>query len=382
MDATPAVAPQEEKFDLLSLIGKFRMFHNGHKHVVDEALKRTRNLLICIGSANRPRSHKLPWTAEEVEKMIRLVYPQDSEDGGRIKIVQLDDWMHDGDFIWLMNVHRAVAKEQEALRSLVGKGVPIKTGLVGFSKDNTSYYLKKFPQWGSVDVGAYRQDGKILNATDLRALFFAKGPQAITTFVPRQVAGLLHDWTETHTGTTQYLKEAIGFASDYKDEHRFVGKVDKETGRFTGKSYNPTHNTTDAVLIQSGHVLMIRRKFHPGKGLWALPGGFLKDTEPTREAVTRELKEETKVAIKKGVLDLAFRFKTVFSDVNRSDDRGRIITHAYLYLLNDRAELPAIEAADDADRAEWVPLGLLDPRTTYSDHFWIVMKMINLIPVD
>jgi bifunctional NMN adenylyltransferase/nudix hydrolase len=357
MDAT--AAPQEEKFDLLSLIGKFRMFHNGHKHVVDEALKRTRNLLICIGSANRPRSHKLPWTAEEVEKMIRLVYPLDSEDGGRIKIVQLDDWMHDGDFIWLMNVHKAVATEQNALRGLVGRDVPIKTGLVGFSKDNTSYYLKKFPQFGSVDVGGYRQDGKILNATDLRALFFAKGPSSVTAYVPRQVAGYLHDWTETHTGTTQYLKDALAFAADYKEEHRYVGKVDKETGRFTGKSYNPTHSTTDAVLIQSGH-----------------------DTEPTREAVTRELKEETKVAIKKGVLDLAFRFKTVFSDVNRSDDRGRIITHAYLYLLNDRTELPAIEAADDADRAEWVPLGLLDPRTTYSDHFWIIMKMINLIPVD
>lgn len=379
---TEVTAQAGPMFDLLTLIGKFRMFHNGHKHVVDEALKRTRNLLICIGSANRPRSRHLPWIAEEVEQMIRLVYPLDSEAGGRIKIVHLDDWMHDNDFMWLMNVHKAVAKEEKTLRSLHGQRAPIKTGLVGFSKDHTSYYLKKFPQWGSVDVGPYRQDGKVINATDLRALFFARGEAALVAYVPRPVAGFMFDWAELHPKTVSYLKDAIQFAKDYKDEHRFIGKVDPDTGKFSGKSYNPTHSTTDAILIQSGHVLLVRRKFHPGKGLWALPGGFLKDTEPTREAVTRELKEETKVAVKKGVLDLAFRFKTVFSDVNRSDDRGRIITHAYLYLLNDRAELPAIEAADDADKAEWVPLGLLDPRNLYSDHYWIIMKMINLIPID
>jgi bifunctional NMN adenylyltransferase/nudix hydrolase len=367
-----ATQPTEPMFDLLSLIGKFRMFHNGHKHVVDEALKRTRNLLICIGSANRPRSRHLPWTAAEVEQMIRMVYPLDSEAGGRIKIVQLDDWMHDNDFMWLMNVHKAVAKEEQALRSLHGQRAPIKTGLVGFSKDHTSYYLKKFPQWGSVDVGPYRQDGKILNATDLRALFFARGEAVLSSYVPRQVAGFIYDWTERHPQTVSYLKDAIEFAGDYKKKHKFVGT----------NAYDPVHSTTDAILIQSGHVLLVRRKFHPGRGLWALPGGFLKATEPTREAVTRELKEETKIAVKKGVLDLAFRFKTVFSDVNRSDDRGRIITHAYLYLLNDRAELPAIEAADDADKAKWVPLGLLDPREMYSDHFFIIMKMINLIPVD
>jgi bifunctional NMN adenylyltransferase/nudix hydrolase len=363
---------QEPTFDLLTLIGKFRMFHNGHVHVVEEALKKTRNLLICIGSANRPRTHKLPWTAEEVEQMIRLVYPLDSEKGGRIKIVYLDDWMHDHDFMWLMNVHKAVDAEQKALRSLHGRDIPIKTGLVGFSKDHTSYYLKKFPQWGSVDVGAYRQDGRIINATDLRALFFARGPSSLTLFIPRQVSGFIFDWAERHPNTVKYMQDAIDFAIDYKKKHRFVGT----------NAYDPVHSTTDAILIQSGHVLLIRRKFHPGKGLWALPGGFLKSTEPTREAVTRELKEETKVGVSRGVLDLAFRFKQVFSDVNRSDDRGRIITHAYLYLLNDRAELPVIEANDDADRAEWVPLGLLDPRNMYSDHFFIIMKMINLIPVD
>ena len=39
--------------------------------------------------------------------------------------------------------------------------------------------------------------------------------------------------------------------------------------------YPPTFVTTDAVVVQSGHILLIQRKAAPGKGLWALPGGFL-----------------------------------------------------------------------------------------------------------
>jgi bifunctional NMN adenylyltransferase/nudix hydrolase len=372
----------EKQYELLTFIGKFRMFHNGHKHVVDTALKLAHNVLICIGSANRPRSHKLPFTAAEVERSIRLVYPQDSEDGGRIRIVHLDDWMHDGDFTWTINVQRAVEAELGQLRALTGNRVKLRCGLIGYKKDHTSYYLKKFPQWGAVDAGPYRADGRIINATDLRALMFEKGAQALVPFVPRQIVGFCADWQETHARTLADIMAATDFAREYKDEHRFVGRVDPATNKWSGKPYNPTHNTTDAVLIQSGHVLMVRRKFFPGKGLWALPGGFLKDTEPTKEAVTRELKEETKIKLSKNVLDLAFRFKQVFSDPDRSEDRGRIITHAYLYLLNDRADLPEVEGADDAEHAEWVPIGLLDPRTTYSDHYWIIMKMIALIPVD
>ena len=48
--------------------------------------------------------------------------------------------------------------------------------------------------------------------------------------------------------------------------------------------YAPTFVTTDAVVIQSGHVLLVKRRTAPGKGLWALPGGFLKEvsTQPKR----------------------------------------------------------------------------------------------------
>src|SRR5699024_6237112 len=38
--------------------------------------------------------------------------------------------------------------------------------------------------------------------------------------------------------------------------------------------YPPIFVTVNAVVVQSGHVLLVKRRSAPGKGLFALPGGF------------------------------------------------------------------------------------------------------------
>ncbi|HEY9714010.1 MAG TPA: NUDIX domain-containing protein, partial [Chroococcales cyanobacterium] len=55
---------------------------------------------------------------------------------------------------------------------------------------------------------------------------------------------------------------------------------------------------TVAFTIEDGslEVLLIKRKFDPFKGHWALPGGFLNEDDDTLEqAAERELLEETNV---------------------------------------------------------------------------------------
>jgi bifunctional NMN adenylyltransferase/nudix hydrolase len=37
--------------------------------------------------------------------------------------------------------------------------------------------------------------------------------------------------------------------------------------------YPVTFVTVDAVVVHSGHLLLVRRRSEPGRGLWALPGG-------------------------------------------------------------------------------------------------------------
>lgn len=50
----------------------------------------------------------------------------------------------------------------------------------------------------------------------------------------------------------------------------------------------------EAVCIDDdGRVLLGRRAFDPGKGLWDLPGGFLGENELPLEGLRREVREET-----------------------------------------------------------------------------------------
>ncbi|RLE50492.1 MAG: NUDIX hydrolase, partial [Candidatus Methanomethylicota archaeon] len=49
-----------------------------------------------------------------------------------------------------------------------------------------------------------------------------------------------------------------------------------------------------AVIIDdNGKILLVKRAQPPGKDLWAIPGGIVKLGETLRNAVKREIKEET-----------------------------------------------------------------------------------------
>lgn len=47
------------------------------------------------------------------------------------------------------------------------------------------------------------------------------------------------------------------------------------------------------ALTDDGRILLVRRRFEPGKGLWSIPGGLVELGETIREAALRELEEET-----------------------------------------------------------------------------------------
>ncbi|MBS7642960.1 MAG: NUDIX domain-containing protein [Candidatus Bathyarchaeia archaeon] len=47
------------------------------------------------------------------------------------------------------------------------------------------------------------------------------------------------------------------------------------------------------ALIDNGRILLVRRRFEPGEGLWSIPGGLVELGETIREAALRELEEET-----------------------------------------------------------------------------------------
>jgi ADP-ribose pyrophosphatase YjhB (NUDIX family) len=63
---------------------------------------------------------------------------------------------------------------------------------------------------------------------------------------------------------------------------------------------NPRLVTTAIPVTDAGEVVLIRRGFEPGRGLWAQPGGFLEVDETPTEGAIRETLEETGLVVAPG----------------------------------------------------------------------------------
>ena len=122
---------------------------------------------------------------------------------------------------------------------------------------------------------------------------------------------------------------------------------------------------------------MVKRRAEPGKGLWALPGGFL-DVNNDKSMVScaiRELKEETGIKVPVPVLIGSIKENKVFDAINRSA-RGRTITHAFYIQLPD-GELPKVKGQDDAEKASWIHIAHLDSSEVFEDHYEIIQTFVG-----
>ncbi|MFF2951792.1 NUDIX domain-containing protein [Kitasatospora sp. NPDC057965] len=119
--------------------------------------------------------------------------------------------------------------------------------------------------------------------------------------------------------------------------------------------------TADVVCARDdGRVLLIKRRWSPHQGLFALPGGHVDPGERAVDAAARELLEETGVAVDPGALVMVGVF-----DAPGRDERGRYVSVAFL------AKVPAgtkARAADDAAAVRWVPLTRLPERLAFDHH--------------
>ncbi len=124
--------------------------------------------------------------------------------------------------------------------------------------------------------------------------------------------------------------------------------------------------TVDVVLftIRAGDlaVLMIRRGGPPFKGHWALPGGFVEESETLERAAARELQEET------GLVQTQLEQLGAFGDPGR-DPRGHTVSVAFFAFVV-AATRPV--AADDAADAQWVPLATIMRARVAFDHSRII----------
>lgn len=337
---------KQKSFDAIVFIGRFQPFHNAHLEIIKRAEKlieqqQSDKVIVVIGSSDQPRTYKNPFSSYERSCMISAV-------SGASTVFCEDNAYNDQ--AWAVNIQKIVS---EHVLDEIGPGSKI--GIIGHKKDESSFYLDMFPNWELIEIPLIES----LDASTIRDLYFRENHNLnfLTNVVPEQTKEFLKNFAET--------KE---FAQIIR-ERQFIEEYKKQ---FSGLAYPPTFVTTDAVLIQSGHVLMIRRRSEPGKGLWALPGGFLNANKDRSlvDACLRELKEETGIKVPIPVLKGNIEDCRVFDAIDRSA-RGRTITHAYKIVLPN-GELPKVKGQDDADKARWIPISEIRRHVCFEDHYDII----------
>jgi len=342
-------------YDFIVYIGRFQPLHDGHVQTINFAREQGRQVIVLVGSANAPRTPKNPFTFDERREMLEGQFRDD------ITIRPLRDVKYN-DQKWAKQVQSTVSEslnKATLLESLHGR----KGAIIGHSKDETSYYLKMFPQWKLIEVTEYPgHKANVIDATKIRNLYFEGHLEYTSGVVPTRVYQFLMNFASMRGGSTY---------DSLVNEYNHLIEYKKEWGP-------GPFNTTDAVVVQSGHILLIRRKNEPGKDTWALPGGFLDIGESLFDCAIRELYEETSIKVQEKILrDKLVKVK-VFDSPKRST-RARIITHVHMFELDHSKPLPKVKGGDDAAEAKWVPLAEFEEMEpeVFSDHWHIVNNMIS-----
>lgn len=344
------------KHKLVVLIGRFQPLHRAHVEIIRRALELGERVVILVGSSLLPRTYKNPWSFDERRTMILNEINELGLDTYRLSVESLVD-MND-DQAWAAQVQKIVSLKH-AVGNERGKAVR-DIAVIGHNKDESTYYLNMFPQWDLIDIEPIEP----LNATDIREIYFKPNVNMsyLTTVLPK---------------STQRFLSAFAGTDDFNQVVRERQHIEQYKLQYKHLPYEPIFVTVDNVIFQSGHVLMVKRRSEPGKGLWALPGGFVNagTDRSLEDAALRELKEETGIKVPVPVLRGSIKGSKVFDKMDRSA-RGRTITHAFHMVLPD-GELPKVKGMDDAEVAQWVPIAAVQRQECFEDHYLIIQHFLG-----
>lgn len=314
-------------------IGRFQPFHIGHFNCLENMAKTCDQIIILIGSSNVARSIKNPWRFNErVNKILNFLSSKKFNFTKELMFLPLNDHVYN-DAAWIAEV-----------KSIVHATAKHDVTLFGHMKDG-NFYLKWFPEWKYHEIHSNDE----IDATTIRTRMFNENSDEL----PKTV---LADWN--------YFQ---------KEKKRFENYPYPDTLNF---------NCSDVILQCLDKVLLIKRKFAPGAGSWALPGGFKNATETFLDCAIRELLEETNVRVPEKVLRGSIISKEMFDSPYRSlgIPRNTFVFHIKIN-PNDDGSLPRANGNDDAAECEWVDLNdILNGFPLHDDHGGIISKMLGVTP--
>lgn len=338
-------------YDAIVVNGRFQLFTRAHGDLLDKALELSKDVIVSLGSDGIARNPRNPFTSSERAKMIQSTY--DESTNKRLHFLGTRDYPYNNDK-WVTSLRSSVSAMTTAIHGF--RDHPYKIGILGHVKEKRGEYIRNFHEWDTIEVN----NNLKINATDMRNKFFEQ--ELISEeFVHPNVLNELYQFS--NTDNYKYLVEEYLHYKNYRAKWK---------GPF------PTQfNTVDAVVVKNGCVLLIERKTAPGRGLWALPGGFIEEDQTILEALISELSDETSIKLKEQEILSSIDWSRPFDDPYRSL-RGRVITNAYLIKLRGGGPLPKVKGGDDAKRAKWFRIEDIKRDQLFEDHGDIIETMLGI----
>lgn len=352
---------------LFVIVGRCQPFHNGQFHMIKQTLNLAETeeaqTLILVGSSNKSRSLKNPFTYLERRKMI----VDNLEDIGAtdFHVRPLPDFDYQDDR-WLNNLHNIIkdfAKENIKEHHFI----PI---FVSPDRDDDAQLRNSWKSGGgSVITSSYKYKGGNLSATMVRELLVENYTSDVED--DPTLRAVLPFYTRKFLDKD---KSGVQALCREHSEMKHFKNLWKDT------PYPVIFQATDAFVIdKEDNVLLIERGGAIGKGKYAMAGGYLEEGLTLEENMKKELLEETNLDLDKhnhGIL------KSWTCDAPDRSGRGRIITTAFMVWLKDDliSDLVDLEAGDDAahvihTKLEDIKNGSVD---LYSDHAGIINKLCEI----
>jgi len=126
--------------------------------------------------------------------------------------------------------------------------------------------------------------------------------------------------------------------------------------------YSNPAPVTATIVESDGRLLLVRRKFDPGKGLWCLPTGFIETGETPGESAVREVQEESGLDVElTGVYD---------SWSTNEDPRTPVVCFAF----TARVTGGKLCAGDDASEAAFFGLDEPLPDLAFETHRRVIAR--------
>lgn len=324
------------------IIGRFQPFHKGHSLLISTALAECERVLLLLGGSNRAPNHLNPFTYEQRKSLVTQVYKEDE----RFAVHPLKD--NPSDQLWVESV---ISYVLSATDDIDPTEVTVYTGEKDkeFYEDVLVFTVKALDSAG-------------ISGTGIREQIYKRDYlENMSVPVP----------------TKMKLSKLI--RTEHMDHMRNEWDLcvrSKATAKLAHAYNNPMEPVAHAVLVHKGNILLVQRNSVRGYGQWAVPGGFVENTETTKQAAIRELNEETGIYLPRvRGAQLAYSVEE-----NLDDIATRTLGVNYLFLVHEDEKLEITLDPEECLGYKWVPIMDIcnEKDILFYNHNLVVQRLISM----